>query len=54
VPAWYGVIAAAHYLHVPPWELMERPAIWTNWALTAHSAEQQAQAEIMAERFKGK
>lgn len=54
MPDWYGVIAAAHYLGVPPWELADRPAIWTEWALCASNAAQQAEAERTAAMFGGK
>lgn len=44
IPAWYMVIKAARVLGVPPWELLEREAVWMHWALAAKSAENKAQA----------
>jgi hypothetical protein len=43
VPDWYRVLRAAKYLGVAPWELLEQPAIWLEWALTAESAENKAE-----------
>lgn len=42
MPEWYITIRAARYLRVAPWDLLERPAIWQEWALTAESAESAA------------
>lgn len=42
VPEWYLLIRAARYLGVPPWDLMQQPAIWREWALTAENAENKA------------
>ena len=42
-PEWYGVIQAAKYLGVPPWDLMNQPVIWMVWALEAQKAEVQAE-----------
>lgn len=43
IPEWYYVIRAARYLGVPPWELMEQPKYWLDWALESESAENEAQ-----------
>lgn len=42
-PDWYRLIAAAKYLGVAPWDLLEQPAIWTEWALMAGEADAEAQ-----------
>lgn len=42
MPDWYPVISAARYLGVPPWELVEQPSEWMDWALAAQSAESEA------------
>jgi hypothetical protein len=34
---------AARYLNTTPWELMEQPAVWMQWANMAESAEIEAQ-----------
>lgn len=39
VPDWYQAIAAAKYLGVAPWDLLEQPQIWTDWALSGAGAE---------------
>ena len=39
------MIRAGHYLGVPPWELMELPLVWTQWANAVMNAENQAQME---------
>ena len=39
------MIRAARYLGVAPWELSRQPVTWRDWALTAESAENQAEAE---------
>lgn len=36
MPEWYPLIKAARYLGVAPWELLEQPAIWVDWALLAN------------------
>ncbi len=38
-PDWYPLIAAARYLGVAPWELMEQSIWWQEKALIAQSAE---------------
>jgi hypothetical protein len=42
-PDWYRLLRAAKYLGVPPWELLQQPACWYDWALLAESAEVDAQ-----------
>jgi hypothetical protein len=42
-PDWYGVITAARYLGVPPWELIEQSIYWQDRAFVAMTAEKQAQ-----------
>lgn len=42
-PEWYPIIRAARYLGVAPWELVEQPAAWIDWALIAQNAEVGAQ-----------
>ena len=39
LPEWYGVMQAAKYLGVAPWELVERSIYWKDKALIAMSAE---------------
>jgi hypothetical protein len=36
------VIKAAKYLGVAPWDLMDRPIAWLNWALESEAAEVEA------------
>jgi hypothetical protein len=48
------VIRAAHYLHVPPWELAEQPVVWTYWANAVMDGESQAEAERMARMLGGR
>jgi len=45
--AWedYRLVRAARYLGVPPWELMDRPAVWVEMALEFEQAEAWAEAE---------
>ena len=43
VPAWYTILRAAKYLGVPPWDLLDQPAIWLNWALAAENSENLAE-----------
>lgn len=40
-PSWYGLVQAARYLRVPPWDLAEKPQWWTSIALAAMNAEGQ-------------
>ena len=42
-PDWYEVIVAAKYLEVAPWDLIEHGLYWKHWALTARSAELEAE-----------
>lgn len=39
VPDWYTIIYAAKYLGVAPWDLLDQPSVWLEWALDAQSAE---------------
>ncbi len=32
-PEWVGLIKAARYLNVPPWELAKQHYLWTDYAL---------------------
>jgi hypothetical protein len=43
MPEWYVLMTAAKWMGVPPWDLLEQPAIWTDWALAAIHAENEAQ-----------
>ena len=51
---------AAKYLNVPPWELVDRPSYWLQWAVICMSAEnehqqkQQDKAQKRANRRGGK
>lgn len=45
-PSWYRLILAADRLHVPVWELAEKPAYWTDIALKAQAAERKAEAAL--------
>lgn len=47
MPDWYQVLRAAKYLGVAPWQLLEQPVIWMDWALAAESAEIDAQNQLM-------
>lgn len=42
MPQWYILIRAARYLGVAPWEMMDQPKVWIEWALAAESAENHA------------
>lgn len=42
MPDWYPLMAAARYLHVPPWELIKQSKIWQIWGLQAANAEEGA------------
>ena len=42
MPEWYPVISAARYLGVAPWELLDQPSEWQEWALAAQAAENDA------------
>lgn len=43
LPDWYVVIRVARYLGVAPWDLVEQPRAWLEWALDAAAAEADAQ-----------
>lgn len=43
IPDWYPLLRAARYLKVAPWELMEQPMAWQQWANIAEAAEIEAQ-----------
>lgn len=45
-PDWYGLIQAAKYLGVPPWELMEKSVWWKDRAMIAMTAEHNAKKII--------
>lgn len=38
-PDWYPLLKAAKWLGVPPWELVDQPQVWMEWALIADAAE---------------
>lgn len=42
-PDWYGLIQAAKYLNVAPWQLLEQSVYWRDKAIIAMSAEHDAQ-----------
>ncbi len=46
MPEYYGLIRAARYLGVPPWELAEQPIFWQDAALLVEGAELEAQEVI--------
>lgn len=50
LPDWYPLIRAARYLGVAPWELLDQSSLWLRWALTAETAENEAQAELAKQR----
>lgn len=43
MPDWYAVVRAARYLRVAPWDLLAQPSAWLHWALTAETAENEAE-----------
>jgi len=49
MPTWYPLLRAARYMGVAPWELMDRPIAWMEWALIAEAAENEAR-EVMAKK----
>lgn len=54
-PDWYPLIQAARYLGVAPWELVERPRVWLQWALASQAAEAGAETErIKVAQFRAK
>ena len=48
VPEWYELFVAAKYLGVAPWELLDQPVYWKEWAIAASSAEGSAKASLEA------
>ncbi len=44
------MIRAAKYLGVAPWDLVEQPAVWMDWALIAEKAEFAAREEAHRQR----
>ena len=42
-PEWYGLLRAAKYLGVAPWDLNRQPLVWRLWAHEAEGAEAAAQ-----------
>ncbi len=46
MPDWYPLIRAARYLGVPPWDLLQRAAVWQTWAIIAEGAENEAQEAL--------
>lgn len=45
IPEWYGLLRAAQYLGVAPWDLAERPIFWQDAALIAMQGEAWAQEQ---------
>ncbi len=45
-PRWYDLIRSAKYLGVAPWDLLEQPVIWMEWAREGEKAEAIADEEI--------
>ncbi len=43
VPEWYMLVRAAKYLGVAPWEMLDRPTYWMEWALMGEAAENEAE-----------
>lgn len=50
LPDWYALLMAARYMHVPPWELLERSSCWREWALDAIAAENMAEKNLNSAR----
>jgi len=48
------LIRAAKYLGVPPWELLDRPVAWREFAIAAENAEMKAQAKVQERASKRK
>jgi hypothetical protein len=46
LPDWYVLLRAARYLNVQPWELLEQPSVWMEYALHAEYAESEATTQI--------
>jgi len=53
LPEWYVLLRAARYLGVAPWDLLEQPLAWREWALAAEGAENAAH-EAAAKRSRSK
>jgi len=51
-PEWYMLLRAARYLHIAPWELMKMPVVWRDMALTAESAEIEAENARLKRGYK--
>lgn len=43
---------AARLMHVAPWDVAARSAVWTEWALAAEAAEASAEARVRKEAEK--
>lgn len=43
IPPWYGLVRAARYLGVAPWDLAAQDDMWEDMALLAESAEIEGQ-----------
>lgn len=43
MPEWYPLLRAARWMHVAPWDLMERPIFWMRIILDAEAAENEAE-----------
>lgn len=43
LPDWYPLIRAARYLGVPPWTLLDQPALWRDYALISEAVEAEVQ-----------
>ena len=54
VPEWYAVIRAAKYLWVAPWELLDAPVYWKQWAVMAENAEAEASKQKEASQARKK
>jgi len=50
IPEWYPYVRAARYLRVPLWDLLERPLVYTQIAMIAEGAENEAQDARMAQQ----
>jgi hypothetical protein len=48
------VVKAAHYYGIAPWELLERPQVWVEWAICAENAENRAVNELTREQMQAK
>jgi hypothetical protein len=46
MPDWYPTVRAARYLGVSPWDLMDQPMAWQQWALMAEAADNEAQEAL--------